>query len=350
VATLQVNFEMEAGSEEELEQRQRGIVTTLTDRLQGMPGIEAAGIVTDLPLSGQGGIGLRIEVEGRTRDTTTAMQFPRYIKASAGYFKALNIPLLQGRLMTSSDDNVAPKVAVINTTMARLFWPNEDPLGKRFRNGADEAYRSVIGVVADVREHLDSDPGPQAYYPISESPPLNLSLVARGNLPASALTGALRQVVREVDPNQAVYNVRMLDEMQSIALAPRRSNTTLITAFGLLALLLAVVGVYGVVAYSVTLRTRELGIRAALGARRTDLAQLVIREGMGVAAVGVGIGLAGAFAVSRVLRAMLYGVGPSDPVAIIGAAVALMAPVLAATLIPASRAARTNPVDVMKAE
>jgi putative ABC transport system permease protein len=349
VATLQVAFEQ--GTRSALASRLH-VVEGLLEKLQSTPGIEEAGIVNDLPLSGQGGIALQVEPEGRPADSTALRKFARYLKASGGYFRALNIPLLRGRLLTEADDSIAPKVAVISSTMARQYWPNQDPIGMRFRNGGagNEGYRTVIGVVADVREHLDEDPQPQAYYPIHESPPLNLSLVARGTLPESGLLAALREAVRAVDPTQAVYNVRMLDEMQSISLAPRRSNTTLITTFGLLALLLAVVGVYGVVAYNVTLRNRELGIRAALGARRADLARLVIREGLGVALVGVSIGLAGAFALSRVLRALLYGVGPSDPASFIAAALVLLLPVLGATLIPARRAARANPVEVMRTE
>jgi len=172
----------------------------------------------------------------------------------------------------------------------------------------------------------------------------------RGTLPEREMLSALRGAVREVDPNQPVFEVRTLADLRQSSLTTRRSNTTLITAFGALALLLAVVGVYGVMAYGVTLRTRELGIRAALGAGRPDLVRLVLGEGLRVAAIGVGIGLAGTFALSGLLRGLLYGVGPSDPVAIIGAAFALVAPVLIATLVPARRASRLNPVDVMRSE
>jgi putative ABC transport system permease protein len=188
------------------------------------------------------------------------------------------------------------------------------------------------------------------YYPITEDSPDKVAVVVRGTLPERDMLAALRTAVRDIDPNQPVFLVRTLADLKSESLITRRSNTTLITAFGVLALLLAVVGVYGVVAYGVTLRTRELGIRAALGAGRTDLVRLVLGESLWVAVIGVGLGLVGTLALSRLLQSLLYGVGPSDPVAIIGAALALVAPVLGATLIPARRAARANPVEVMRAE
>jgi ABC-type antimicrobial peptide transport system permease subunit len=188
------------------------------------------------------------------------------------------------------------------------------------------------------------------YYPITEDSPSLVAVVVRGTLPERELLSVLRNAVREVDPSQPIYAVRTLADLKHTALTTRRSNTTLITAFGALALLLAVVGVYGVMAYGVTLRSRELGIRAALGAGRSDLVRLVLGESLWVAVIGVGLGLVGTLALSRLLQSLLYGVGPSDPVAIIGAALVLVAPVLGATLIPARRAARANPVEVMRAE
>jgi ABC-type antimicrobial peptide transport system permease subunit len=164
------------------------------------------------------------------------------------------------------------------------------------------------------------------------------------------MLAALRTAVRDIDPNQPIFAVRTLTDLMNSSLTTRKANTTLITAFGALALLLAVLGVYGVMAYGVTLRSRELGIRAALGAGRTDLMRLVLREGVRIAAIGVSIGLLGTFALSRLLQGLLYGVGPSDPVAIAGAAMVLLLPVVVATLIPARRAARLNPVEVMRAE
>jgi len=236
--------------------------------------------------------------------------------------------------------------------MAREVWPGQNPLGKRIKllDPDTVGWRSVIGVVSEVREKPDEDARWQMYYPITEDSPNLVAVVVRGTLPVREMLSTLRNAVQEVDPSQPIYAVRTLAELRHASLTTRRSNTTLITTFGALALLLAVVGVYGVMAYGVTLRTRELGIRAALGAGRADLIGLVLGEGVRVAAIGVGIGLAGTFALSRLLQGLLFGVGPSDPVAIAGAAIALVAPVLIATLIPARRAARADPVEVMRAE
>jgi predicted permease len=320
-------------------------IGAMLERMRGIPGIEAVGAVNDLPLSGQSRISNAVTPEG----AASPSGFARWLMASAGYFQALGIPLLRGRLMTEMDDSAAPRIAVINETMARRLWPGRDPLGKRFRSPPGES-RTVVGVVKDVRERPDAEAEPQAYYPIHENGPSIVSLVARGSLPAPELLAAMQRAIRAADPTQAVFNVRTLDEMYGLSLAPRRSNTALISAFGGLALLLAVIGVYGVAAYTVALRTRELGIRAALGASRRRLAGLVVREGLGVALLGVTIGLAGALAFARVLRGLLYGVAPSDAGVLVASAAALLVAVLGAALIPARRASRADPVEVMRAE
>ncbi|HEY9518995.1 MAG TPA: FtsX-like permease family protein, partial [Gemmatimonadales bacterium] len=324
----------------------------LLDRLRGVPGIEAAGVINDLPMSGVGGISIQVDPEDGNLAARFQDRTARYLKADAGYFRTMGIPLLQGRLMAPSDDSLAPAVMVVSARMAREVWPGQNPLGKRIKllDPDTVGWRSVIGVVSDVREKPDEDAMWQMYYPITEDSPNLVAVVVRGTLPDRELLSTLRNAVQEVDPSQPIYAVRTLAELRHTSLTTRRSNTTLITAFGALALLLAVVGVYGVVAYGVTLRAREMGIRAALGAGRADLVRLVLGEGMWVAVVGVGIGLIGTLALSRLLQSLLYGVGSSDPMAIAGAAIALLLPVVGATMIPARRAARLDPVDVMRAE
>lgn len=327
-------------------------VSAILERLRGASGIEAAGAVNDLPMTDQVRMHIRVDAEGKPSEEGGEPKFARWLMASEGYFGTLGIPLVRGRLVRETDDHLAPRVAVINEAMARAIWPGEDPIGKRFRGGQERAgaFRTVVGIVRDVRERMDEPPEPHTYSPISEFAPQDLTIVARGAMAGPALLSALRLAVREADPTQAVYNARTLTGAMSASLAPRRSNTVLITVFGLLALLLALVGVYGVVSYTVTLRQRELGIRAALGASRRDLGRLVLAEGTTVALLGIGIGLAGALALSRVLRGLLYGVEPTDPATLLAAAVALFIPAILATLVPARRAARADPVDVMRAE
>jgi predicted permease len=327
------------------------VIERLLDRVRSLPGIEAAGVVNDLPLSGVGGISVQVNPEYGPIDQRIEEPYARYLKADESYFRTMGIQLLQGRLMNESDDSLAFPVMVVSARMAREVWPNQNPLGKRIRMLDGEGYRTLVGVVSDVREiGLDKEAKWQMYYSIHEETPDKVAVVVRGSLPAGQMLTALRAAVRDVDPNQPVFSVRTMDDLLSSSLTTRRSNTALITSFGALALLLAVVGVYGVVAYGVTLRSRELGIRAALGARRGDLVRLVVREGLVVGLLGAGIGLAGAFALSGLLRSLLYGVEPSDPTAFLAAAAVLLLPVLGATLLPARRAARANPVEVMRSE
>lgn len=318
-----------------------------------IPGVEEAGAINDLPMSGLGGISIQVNPEDGPVSKQIAEPYARYLRADAGYFRTMGIRLLSGRLMTPADDSLAPKVAVISERMAREVWPGQDAIGKRIAllDPDEKGWRSIVGIVADVRESgLDQAAPWQMYYPLSESPSESVALVARGALPEAELLGALRRVLRDVDPDQAVVRTAMLDDLVNASLTTRRSNTWLITAFGALALLLAAIGVYGVVSYGVTQRTRELGIRAALGARKGELLRLVLREGLVLGLIGTALGIGGAIALTRLLRAMLYGVTPGDPVAIGGAALLLMIPVAGAALLPARQAARLNPADVMRAE
>jgi predicted permease len=328
------------------------MIERLLDRIRSIPGIESAGTINDLPLSGVGGISMRVSPEEEPLSPRASEPYARYLKADEGYFRTMGIRLLQGRLMRVTDDSLAPRVMVVSARMAREVWPNQNPIGKRIQllDPDTVGLRTVVGVVSDVRENPEGEPQSQMYYPIHEEAPSQVALVVRGTLPEREMLAALRTAVRDIDPNQPIFAVRTLTDLMNSSLTTRKANTTLITAFGALALLLAVLGVYGVMAYGVTLRSRELGIRAALGAGRTDLMRLVLREGVRIAAIGVSIGLLGTFALSRLLQGLLYGVGPSDPVAIAGAAMVLLLPVVVATLIPARRAARLNPVEVMRAE
>ncbi len=356
VGTLELTFARAVDDRGEV---RRATIEAVLARLRAMPGIEAAGAINDLPLRGGGGLAITVDAEGISSDAQKSM-FARYLQASAGYFQALGIPLIRGRLMAESDTKDAPHVVVVSATMAKRLWPGEDPVGRRLLDAASgrggsrvqadsNAYRTVIGVVADVRESdLESEPDPQMYFPVHEQPPQNVAVVARGTLAPAALLAQLRDAVRAVSPAQPVYNVRTMDEVMFASLTPRRTNTVLITAFGGLALLLSVVGVYGVVAYSVTRRTRELGIRAALGATAADLVRLVAREGAAVALAGVALGLGGAWAFSRALASLLFGVRPTDTATFIAAPLLLFLLVIAATLVPARRAALLNPVDVIR--
>ncbi len=345
--TLELTFGADIGGSARRQSELRDIVA----RLESAPGIDAAGVVNDLPLRGGGGIGLSFHAEGTPPwKPGDPIVFARYLQASADYFQAMGIPLLRGRTFTAADDSLGPRVAVIDRVMADSIWPHSDPLGRRFALGPDSLHPiTVVGVVGGVRDYgLAEPPHLQMYFPITQQTPANVAVVARGTLPPGVMLARLRDAVRAVDPSQAVYRVRMMDDVVRASVAPQRTNTLLISMFGGLALMLTALGVYAVVAYSVAQRRRELGIRAALGASGRDLLTLVSREMLWVVAIGLAVGLGGAWAASRVMSSLLFGVTTHDPATFALAPLALLVPASVAVLLPARRAARTNPMDTIR--
>ncbi len=345
VATLQLSFS--AG------RRAGGLVKVheILDRLAVDPGMNGAGIVNDLPLRGSAGMSISINVDGAPPPTSVDQyRFARYLMASSGYFKAMGIPLLRGHLFPATDDSLSPRTAVISETMAKRFWPNADPLGKTFHTVWPEPI-TIIGIVADVRElSLESDARPQMYFSVDRETPSSLAIVARSTLDPAVMLARLRDAVRSVDPTQAVYDVRTMDDVIATSVAPRRTNTTLIAIFGAIALALAAFGVYAVVSYSVARRAREFGIRAALGATGRNIAMLVGREMAWTIVLGLALGLGGAWGLVHILASMLYGIDPHDAVSFAAAPLLLIVPAAVATLVPARRAMRVDPTEVMRAE
>jgi predicted permease len=316
--------------------------------LRRQPGVAVAGAVNDLPLRGTGGIGVSVAVEGAPESSKE--YYPRYLVASDGYFETMGIQLRSGRLFSSGETD--ENVAVISKAMADIYWPNANPIGRTFLFGGDPPPLTVVGVVDDVREAgLEREPGPQMYLLAKRNLSSNVAIVARGAGNSSAtLLAALRQAVRSVDPAQPVYNVRMMDQVIGASMAARKANTLLIALFGLLAILIAVLGVYAVAANAVAQRAREFGIRAALGATRSDLLRHVGGEMLVVVAGGVLAGAAIAWAASRVMTGMLYAVDVHDAGVFATAPAVLVLAALAATIVPARRAMRVEPVEVMRAE
>jgi putative ABC transport system permease protein len=280
------------------------------------------------------------------------LKMARQLTATEGYFHALGIRLLRGRLITPADDSTRASVAVISRQTAENWWPGMDPLGRTFSYGADGPPITVVGVVSEVRERrLESDPTPQMYHSAYRAEGLNhIALVVRGTLPQAVLLSRLVDAMRVAAPSQPVYNVRTMHDVIAASVAPRRTNTMLIGLFGGLALALAALGVYAVVSYGVAQRTREFGIRSALGARGSDLVSLVSREMIATVGVGLAAGLGAAWAFSRVLASLLYEVDARDPLTFVAVPLVLILPALVATLIPALRATRISPTEVMRAD
>jgi putative ABC transport system permease protein len=346
VATLELSFPRSVKSPLRMER-----ANAIIERLAGVPGIQAVGIVNDLPLRGGGGISLRIT--DPVPPGVKGFAGARMLMASPGYFDALGIRLIAGRTFLASDDSLGPPVSLVSETMAKTFWPGVSPLGRTYSlsTGPDAKPVTVIGVVSDVREMgLDKDPMPQMYNSIAAVVPSNVAVVARGTLPPAALLARLAEAVRAVDPSQAVYNLRMMDDVVGASVAPRRANTLLIGLFAALALVLAALGVYAVVAYGVAQRSREFGIRAALGATGPNLVALVAGEMGWVVAAGLATGLVGAWMLSKVLSTLLYGITAHDAVTFVVVPFALVIPAVLATIVPARRAAKVNPAEVMRAE
>jgi putative ABC transport system permease protein len=339
---------------------QRTYIDRLAERLRAIPGVRETGAVFFLPL-GNGFTSGDISVEGRPAAAPGREQYAGYRIVAGNFLNALGVTLRRGRLLTPEDRAGAPLVTVVNEALARKLFPGQDPIGQRLTFGTPDSaeWRQIVGVIADVRQNgLTTNPGPELYVPVWQLTPdfwtifssIPISFVVRSDVAAETLGPAIKTAVRDVNPDQPISQLREAGELLQDATARQRFNMSLLTLFGLLAMILAAVGVYGVMAYGVSQRTRELGIRLALGARSSSVQALVLRDGLVMTLSGLGLGVLGALGLSRLLTTLLYGVSPSDP-RVLGAAVLVLAVVSTiACLVPAIRATRVNPIDALRAE
>jgi putative ABC transport system permease protein len=319
------------------------------ENMNSLPGVKAA-MVSEVPLGGNS-INHNFVIEGRT--PMTAGEEPElYSRSIAGdYFAIMRIPLRRGRALTVGDRPGAPLVGVINESMARQYFGDEDPLGRRIRWARDEgvSWITIVGVVGDIRHFgLAQGEEPAIYTPYAQSGQewkRWSEIVVRTERAADvlALTAQLKRALWKVDPLIPVTRVRTMDEIMASSLGERRFNALLIGVFAAVAVMLAAVGLYGVIAYLVQQRTREIGVRMALGAQRHHVLNLIMRHGVALSAAGIGLGVGAAFAASRVLTALLHGVEPTDPPTFISVIVLLFSVAVAASYLPARRAARLDP-------
>ncbi|HUF27705.1 MAG TPA: ABC transporter permease, partial [Gemmatimonadaceae bacterium] len=322
------------------------------ERLERIGGVETAAIVNELPLRGVPTISITVHAEGTPlSDDPRDNVFAQMLHVTPHYFRTMGIPLLRGRAPLPRADTLAAGEMVISRSLADLLFPGQDPLGRRVTLPRMPS-RVVVGVAGNILAISIGDTArrPQMYWPLGESPPVNAAVVARGSGRADVLAARLEQTVTALDPLQAVHNVRTMEEVMSRAITTRRVNAILITTFSAVALLLAAVGIYGVIAYTVARRTREIGIRIALGARGFDVVRMIMREGMALAVAGILVGVAGAWALRRVIESLLYEVHPGDPVAFVVAQLVMLTIAFVATLLPARRAALVNPVEAIRAD
>ena len=327
------------------------------EHARSLPGIRSAAATTFLPVSGGGGL-IHFNITGRPPKSPHDFIAAGFRATSAGYFETLGVPLLQGRLLAPGDIERAPAVVLINTTMAHTYFPNENPLGKRLQLGATPDNQiptmEIIGVVGDVLQGLGDEAKAEMYVPYRQVdallPIFQMSIVLRTSMEPLTATSSLRSAISEIDPNQPIVNVRSMDQNIQTSVAQPRFRTWLIGTFAALALVLAAVGVYGVMSYSVTQRTSEIGIRVTMGAQPSDIVRIIVGEGLRLALVGVAAGVVGALLLSRVLRTFVFGVSTSDPATFAGVAIVLTLVGAAASYFPARRATRVDPLVALRYE
>jgi putative ABC transport system permease protein len=326
----------------------------LTENISALPGVESAGAVLSLPLGGSNfSVGRSFIPEGRPLTPEESIN-GMYVVTTPGYFRTMKIPLIAGRQFTEQDKGDAPQVVIVSETLARRYFPGESAIGKRIKIWRDEDFpREIVGVVGDTKTGALNDAlGPQMYVPHAQDSSWGgMSLVVRttSTTPA-ALASAVRGAVLALDKDQPVFNIKTMEDIVAASFADRRISMLLFSGFAGLALLLAALGVYGVISYSIAQRTHEIGLRMALGAQRRDVLILVLRQGMSLVLVGVCIGLVSAFALTRVMASLLYEVSATDPVTFAGVALLLSAVALLACLIPARRAMRVDPMVALRYE
>jgi putative ABC transport system permease protein len=335
-----------------------------TDRLKTVPGVVDATATCCLPL--QGGFGVPFDIVGRPKGDAPSTGGAGYFDISWSYFNTFKIPLLRGRSFTEQDDGSAPGVVIINETMAKKFWPNGDPLKDRLLTGVGmgpifaEPARQIVGIVGDTHDRaLDVDPFPVMYIPTAQMPDAETALnskvaplwwIVRSNVEPHSLVKPISAALRDASGGLPVAHVRSMDEMVALNTSRQRFNMLLLTVFGSSALLMAAIGIYGLMAYSVQQRTQEIGVRMALGAQASSLRNMVIRQGMTLALIGVVIGIAGAFWLTHFLASFLFGVKAWDPTAFIATPILLGAVALIAIWVPARRATRVDPMQALRFE
>ena len=342
-------------------QQRTAFYKQVLERVHSLPGVISAGYSTSVPLAMKGGTN-GFWVEGRTIEQAIAGGLSydaNHRQVSVDYLKTMGIPIRQGRAFNDSDNEKSIPVAIVNETMARQYWPGEDPIGKRFTLGdpgdKNLSWITVVGIAGDVRQMgVDEAVKAEMYFPYLQSPEFSYytprDLAIRTSVDPLSLVSAVRNEIHQVDPAQPISEVRTMEAVLGEETASRRLGMTLLTIFAALALLLATLGIYGVLAYFVVQHTQEIGVRMALGAQRRDILVLVLKKGMTLALLGVAIGLTAAFALTRLMAGLVYGVSPTDPLTYAGLAALLTLVAFFACYVPALRATRVDPMVALISE
>jgi putative ABC transport system permease protein len=320
----------------------------LLDRAGALPGVESVGAIQLLPLA-VGNWAAPLIIDGRPLAAGEAQRIIAWRSVTPGYFETLRIPLARGRLFTHREHEAEERLVVINETAAASYFPNEDPIGQQVRTVFEgELWATVVGIVGDTKDQTLASPAQPQLYRLRAPSIGSMTLMVRTEGDPLLLAAPIREIVRQIENDAPVSNVQLLNQVAADSIAQPRLLTGLLLGFGAIALLLGAIGLYGVMAHGTVQRTRELGVRIALGASTSEVLGLVARDAIRLAVIGVGLGLAGAFALSRLLESQLYGVAPVDPLVFAGAAALLAVVALAAALAPALRAARTDPMEALR--
>ena len=324
----------------------------LVNRVKAIPGVQSAAVVNYLPLGGSNSSDAFL-VEGLPEPPPGQEEDGRYRVCSPDYFEAMSITVLKGRAFNDQDRAGAPPVVIVNETLARKYWPNQDPIGKRIRfyGPIDRApWMQVVGMIRDVKHELDIPVRPEYYLPHAQDAWSSMVLVTKTAGDPAAMAGVIRQQVWGIDKDQPVFDVRTMREVRSISVAVYSFSSVTLGIFAGVALLLAAIGIYGVMAFAVTQRTHEIGVRMALGAKSRDVLRLVVVNGMKLALFGIGIGLVGAWALTRLMKTLLFGVHATDLLTFSAVSVCLLVAALLACYIPARRATKVDPLVALRYE
>jgi len=347
-------MELTLGRHEE-KARWRGFCERLVAQAQAVPGVESAAIVTLRPLWGTVGMDWPFTVEGQSQDEAERNPLLNFETVSEAYFETMGIPIRRGRALRLTDDESQPGAIVVSEAMAQHSWPGQDPIGKRIKlplpdTPYHDAWLTVVGVAADARYRELQESRLDLYMSYRQADHRPRHLVVRGRIDPRALAEPMRELVRQLDPDVPVTDVLTMSDAVSQALGGPRFAAYVFGAFALAAVTLSALGLYGLLGYSVGRRTREIGIRVALGADRHDVSGMVLREGLALTGAGIGLGLLAAWLVSRSLKSLLFGVGAADPATFATGATVLVLAAVAASLLPARRAARVDPAVALRTE
>jgi putative ABC transport system permease protein len=341
--------------------KQIAFLNSALDRLSNSPGVESVAAGVPVPFSGFGG-SASFNVEGRVAPPGDPGPHGDIRAVSPRYFEAMGIRLIRGRVFTDQDRLGGQPVAIVDENLAREYWPNQDVIGKRMRNGGDSSpWKTIVGVVAPVRHSqvvgeeasavgVEGSGKGVYYFPLYQENSSAVFLIARTSSEATALSATIREAIHEVDPTQPVSDMKTMDQRIVMSMGPRRSAVALLSVFAAMALTLAAVGLFGLIRYNVTQRTQEIGVRMALGASARDVLRMVLGESLRLAVLGVVGGLIAAFALTRLLASLLYGVSATDPLTFVGMALLLTVVALLASWIPARRATRVDPLVALRYE